>query len=77
MLFKEGVRIPLSNELIYVLLNEHNSANFSWLNFFSNLYFFKFLEKISTFRTNINAGFANVGKGANNYKFVYPDQYIY
>ncbi|MGP1486404.1 MAG: DUF3798 domain-containing protein [Peptostreptococcus stomatis] len=36
-----------------------------------------FLEKISTFRTNINAGFANVGKGTNNYKFVYPDQYIY
>lgn len=36
-----------------------------------------FLEKISTFRTNINAGFVNLGKGMNNYKLVYPDQYVY
>ena len=36
-----------------------------------------FLEKISTFRTNINAGFVNLRKGMNNYKLVYPDQYVY
>nr|WP_314277803.1 DUF3798 domain-containing protein [uncultured Peptostreptococcus sp.] len=36
-----------------------------------------FLEKISTFRTNINASFYNVSKGTSNYKYVDPDQYIY